>query len=110
MRRFGAILHHRKAGFSSNVMVVWVVPDDKCEEAGKVMASFPQVSHCYKRTPLVQWPYNMYTMIHGQTKEECETVVSDISRITGIYEFELLYSTKELKKTSMKYFTECDSY
>ena len=106
LRRIGAILHHRKAGFSHNAMVVWAVPDNRSTEIGTFMASLPSISHCYKRIVLDNWQYNMYTMIHGQTKEECEAVVSAISKQTGINEYKILYSIKELKKTSMKYFTD----
>ncbi|KNY28057.1 AsnC family transcriptional regulator [Pseudobacteroides cellulosolvens] len=106
LRRIGAILHHRKAGFSHNAMVVWVVPEERSEEIGKLMASFSQISHCYKRVTFRDWPYNLYTMIHGQSKEECEEVVCNIAKITGVNEYEILYSTKELKKTSMKYFID----
>lgn len=106
LRRIGAILHHRKAGFSHNAMVVWLVPDERSEEVGVLMASTPQVSHCYKRVTFDNWPYNLYTMIHGQSKEECELIVSSIAKKTGVYKYEILYSTKELKKTSMKYFMD----
>lgn len=105
MRRFGAVLHHRKAGFSHNAMVVWSVSAERIEEAGAYMASFPQVSHCYRRTASSLWEYTLYTMIHGRTREDCESVISDISRKTGITAYEILYSIKELKKESMKYFT-----
>lgn len=106
LRRIGAILHHRRAGFSHNAMVVWVVPEERCQDIGKLMASFPQISHCYKRATFSDWPYNLYTMIHGQSKLECELVVCNIAKMTGVNEYEILYSTKELKKTSMKYFIE----
>lgn len=106
LRRIGATLHHRKAGFSHNAMVVWSVPEEGCEEIGKLMASIPQISHCYKRLTFRDWPYNLYTMIHGQSREECELVVCNIAKITGVNEYEILYSTKELKKTSMKYFID----
>ena len=106
LRRIGAILYHRKAGFYHNAMVVWTVPDNRSAEIGSFMASLPSISHCYKRVTLDNWQYNMYTMIHGQTTEECEAIVSTISKQTGINEYKILYSIKELKKTSMKYFTD----
>lgn len=106
LRRIGAILYHRKAGFSHNAMVVWTVPDNRSEEIGAFMASLPSISHCYKRVTIDNWQYNMYTMIHGQTREECEAVVSAISKQPGINGYKILYSIKELKKTSMKYFTD----
>lgn len=105
LRRFGAVLHHRKAGYHANAMVVWIVPDEKTEEAGKIMSSFTQVSHCYQRSTSSGWPYNMFTMVHAKTKQECEEVVSKIADAIRIYEYEFLYSTIEIKKSSMKYFS-----
>ena len=108
MRRFGAILRHRNLGIQANAMGVWRVPDDKAEEVGVKMAAFPQVSHCYQRAARPGWPYNLFAMIHGQHTEDCEQVAKLISQETGIRDYCLLYSTRELKKTSMRYFTEGD--
>jgi DNA-binding Lrp family transcriptional regulator len=106
IRRFGATLNHRKVGFHSNAMAVWIVPTDRVAEVSKIMISFPQVSHCYERTTQPGWPYNLFTMIHGQSKQECEKVISLISDLTVIKSYNILYSSEELKKTSMKYFCE----
>lgn len=106
LRRFGATLNHRKVGFHSNAMAVWIVPTDRLAEVSIIMISFPQVSHCYERTTQPSWPYNMFTMIHGQSKQECEKVIGQISDLTNINSYNILYSTEELKKTSMKYFCE----
>jgi DNA-binding Lrp family transcriptional regulator len=108
MRRFGAIVRHRNLGFTANAMGAWIVPDDKAEEIGIKMAAFQQVSHCYQRPARPGWPYNMFTMIHGKSKEKCEEVAELMSENTGINNYRLLYSTRELKKISMKYFTEGD--
>lgn len=106
IRRFGATLNHRKIGFHSNAMAVWIVPKEMIEEVSRTMISFPQVSHCYERTTQPGWPYNIFTMVHGQNKQDCETVISQISDLTNISSYNILYSTEELKKTSMKYFCE----
>ncbi|MDF2522701.1 MAG: transcriptional regulator [Clostridiales bacterium] len=106
LRRFGAILHHRKAGYTANAMVVWVVPEERAEEVGKLMSSFTQVSHCYQRVTFHDWPFNMFTMVHGPTTDECEEVIAQISKAIQIYKYEILYSTMEVKKVSMKYFLE----
>ena len=106
IRRFSAILRHRKVGISGNAMGVWRVPEDKVEEIGAKMAAFPQVSHCYQRVTRPGWRYNVYTMIHGKTAENCEQVAGLISQDTGVKDYRLVYSTRELKKTSMRYFTE----
>lgn len=104
IRRIGAILYHRQVGFKSNVMVVWKVPKTRINKVGKIMASFLEVSHCYERITHLNWQYNLYTMIHGKTKKDCERVVKQIARKTGISDYQLLYSTREYKKQSMQYF------
>ena len=106
IRRFGAIVNHRNIGFISNAMVVWIVPMDLIEDACKIMISYPQVSHCYQRPTFPEWPYNVFTMIHGQSNQECERIVKEIATSIKIEDYNLLYSTKELKKESMKYFIE----
>lgn len=106
IRRFGAVLCHREVGFQANAMAVWIVPEERTEEVGKIMASFSQVSHCYQRPTFHDWSYNMFTMIHGKTTQECEKVAAEIAKIVNIHNYNLLYSTVELKKSSMKYFIE----
>ncbi|KUO61324.1 MAG: transcriptional regulator [Gracilibacter sp. BRH_c7a] len=105
MRRFGAILYHQKAGFTSNGMGVWIVPEEIANEVGLKMAEFQEVSHCYQRPTLPDWPYNLFTMIHGHTNQECQQIMANISEVTGIKDYALLFSHKELKKSSMRYFT-----
>lgn len=98
LRRVGAVLYHREVGFNANAMVVWIVPKDRIEEVGKVVCSFSQVTHCYERPTYPNWPYNFFTMIHSKTKEECDLLIEKISKSIGIDKYEILYSTKELKK------------
>ncbi len=105
LRRVAAVLHHREAGFGANAMGVWVVPPERSEEIGKLMGSFKAVSHCYLRPTYPDWPYNIFTMVHGQKDKDCQEIIGAISRATGINEFALLYSTKEYKKVRLKYFT-----
>jgi DNA-binding Lrp family transcriptional regulator len=105
MRRFSAVLHHRKAGFRFNGMGVWAVPHEKADEIGPIMASFKAVSHCYLRPTYPDWPYSVFTMVHGRSKEECEEILQAIEDETGIKERDTLYSTKEYKKTRVEYFT-----
>ena len=106
IRRFGAIVYHRNLGIAANAMVVWRVPKEKSQEVGKIMAEFPEVTHCYERPTYPDWQYNLFTMIHGESKDECERVIAQISERTGIKYYRQLYSTRELKKVSMKYFSE----
>lgn len=104
MRRLGTILRHHLAGFTVNAMCCWVVPEEKVEETGNIMASFKEASHVYQRPTFHDWPYNLFTMLHGKSEEELQKVAAEISAQTGIKEYRLLYSTREYKKTSMKYF------
>ncbi len=104
IRRVGAILHHREAGITVNAMGVWRVPEEHVVEVGETMATFEQVSHCYERPSSREWPYNLYTMIHARSEEECEEIVTMLSEATGIDDYRLLFTKRELKKSSMKYF------
>lgn len=104
IRRFGATLRHQEAGFSSNAMVVWKVPEERLEEAGRVIAKFKEVTHCYQREPQKDWPYNLYSMVHGANHEDCHEIARRLSRKVGIDDYTLLFSEKEFKKTSMEYF------
>jgi DNA-binding Lrp family transcriptional regulator len=105
MRRFSAVLNHRKAGFRFNGMGVWAVPDEQTDEVGYQMAAFKAVSHCYLRPTYPDWPYTIFTMVHGRSKQECEKILQAIEDETGITERTTLYSTKEYKKTRVSYFT-----
>ena len=105
MRRFSAVLRHREVGFGANGMGVWVVPPEKQEEFGQTAATFDSVTHCYLRPSYEDWPYNIFTMVHAPTEEQCNGVLSAISKATGITRYSALYSTKEYKKTRLKYFT-----
>jgi len=108
MRRFASILYHRRAGFKANAMVIWKVPKEResqTEEIGAKMASFSAVSHCYQRPVYPNWPYSLFTMIHGKTKEEVQSIVDNIEKETNINEHKYLYSTREFKKQRIKYFS-----
>ncbi|MBW2429495.1 MAG: Lrp/AsnC family transcriptional regulator [Deltaproteobacteria bacterium] len=104
IRRFGATLRHQKTGFTANAMVAWQVDEERVEEVGNLMASFKQVSHCYRRNPTNGWPFNLYTMIHANDEESCRHTARNMSQQAGVENYSLLFSRKELKKTSMVYF------
>jgi siroheme decarboxylase len=106
LRRVAAILYHRRAGFSANGMGVWAVPDDEILETGKRMAAFRGISHCYQRPTYRDWPYSVFTMAHGRSKEECDAVLDAIADTTGIEQRATLYSSTEFKKVRMLYFTD----
>lgn len=105
VRRCAGILHHRKAGFVANAMVVWQIPEERLKEVAPKLASYMQVSHCYQRPIYPDFKFNVYTMIHGKTAKDCEMVVSDMETKVGQFEHQYLYSTKEYKKIRLKYFT-----
>ncbi|HEY2637844.1 MAG TPA: Lrp/AsnC family transcriptional regulator [Solirubrobacteraceae bacterium] len=106
LRRVAAILFHRRAGFSANGMGVWKVPDDRVLEVGGRMASFRGISHCYQRPTYADWPYSVFTMAHGRSKDECDAILDAIAADTGITERSTLYSSTEFKKIRLLYFTD----
>jgi siroheme decarboxylase len=106
LRRVAAILFHRRAGFSANGMGVWKVPDDRILDIGPRMAAFRGISHCYQRPTYADWPYSVFTMAHGRSKEECDAVLDAIAEETGITERATLYSSTEFKKIRLLYFTD----
>jgi len=105
MRRFAGILNHRKAGFNANAMVVWDIEEEKGEEMGKKAAEFSAVSHCYLRPKYPNWPYNLFTMIHGKTTEETNEVIKEIASEIEHFSRRPLYSIREFKKVRIKYFS-----
>jgi DNA-binding Lrp family transcriptional regulator len=106
LRRVAAILFHRRAGFSANGMGVWNVPQDQTLEMGLQMASFRGISHCYQRPTYADWPYSVFTMAHGRSKEECDAILDSIAEATGITDRSTLYSSTEFKKIRLLYFTD----
>jgi DNA-binding Lrp family transcriptional regulator len=106
LRRVAAILFHRRAGFSANGMGVWKVPDSEIGEIGPRMAAVRGVSHCYQRPTYPDWPYSIFTMAHGRSKEECDAVLDSIAQRTGVRERATLYSSTEFKKIRLLYFTD----
>jgi DNA-binding Lrp family transcriptional regulator len=106
LRRVAAILFHRRAGFSANGMGVWRVPEDRILELGPRMAAFRGISHCYQRPTYADWPYSVFTMAHGRSKEECDAILDSIADSTGIDERTTLYSSTEFKKVRLLYFTD----
>jgi DNA-binding Lrp family transcriptional regulator len=106
LRRVAAILFHRRAGFSANGMGVWKVPDQQIMEIGPRMAAFRGISHCYQRPTYQDWPYSVFTMAHGRSKEECDAILDSIALETGIDDRATLYSSTEFKKIRLLYFTE----
>ncbi|SFM14446.1 siroheme decarboxylase subunit beta [Methanolobus profundi] len=102
IRRFGASIGHRDVGIVANAMCVWNVPDERTEEVGNIMADFSEVTHCYERPRAAGWDYNLFTMVHSYTKEDCEEVAARISEATCIKDYKLLFSDREFKKTGVR--------
>ncbi len=104
MRRFASILNHRKAGFNANAMVVWDIDEAHGQTYGKIAAQYSAVSHCYLRPKYPQWRYNLFTMIHGKTKEDTQKVIDKIKDEIKAESYMPLYSSREFKKIRLKYY------
>jgi siroheme decarboxylase len=108
LRRVAAILYHRRAGFSANGMGVWRVPADEVLETGRRMAAVRGISHCYQRPTYEDWPYSVFTMAHGRSKEECDAILDGIADAHDLHgeDRAVLYSSTEYKKVRLRYFTD----
>jgi len=103
MRRIGAIVSHFKVGLGCGAMVIWRVEPERASQVGRILAGFKQVSHAYERNTTENWPYNLYTMVHGEKAEEVEQVVKQMSLACGVTDYRLLVTEKELKKIPPTY-------
>jgi DNA-binding Lrp family transcriptional regulator len=108
IRRVGAMIRHIEAGIGFNGMIVWKVEPDRIEEAGRLMAGFPEVTHCYERPPFGEKRGTLFTMVHASSESGCLDTVRLISEKTGVKDYEILFSERELKKVSMTYFDDED--
>ncbi len=106
LRRMGAMIAHRVAGVDANGMIVWDVPEDKLEATGSKLAMADEVTHCYARPRHEEWPYNLYTMVHGRTRSDCRRIAERLAKEVGIKEYRVVFSTREFKKTSPRYFVK----
>lgn len=105
IRRFGASIKHQKTGWTHNAMVAWIVDEADSDAIGEVAAKNQRISHVYFRpTSAPDWPYTLYTMVHGRSEDECLQVIEELRRETALDEYAVLDSLEELKKTSMTYF------
>lgn len=103
MRRFGASVNHRGVGFAANAMTCWAAPPEKVEVIAGKLVPLKQVSHCYERKTNSQWRYNLFAMIHGHSREQCQEIADKVTAGTGLTDFVLLLSTREFKKTRVIY-------
>ena len=109
IRRIGAIVNHVKVGLGGGAMVIWQVEPARTEEVGKVLAGFEEVSHAYERRTYENWPYSLYTMVHGKTEDDVQKIVQRMSEACGISNYRILVTEKELKKVPPTYITKLDS-
>ncbi|HYM62960.1 MAG TPA: Lrp/AsnC family transcriptional regulator [Thermoanaerobaculia bacterium] len=111
MRRYGAVVLSRKPGFSASALGVWIVPAGNADEYGLKMSQNRAVSHCYLRPVYNDWPYNLYTTVHGRSVDECESIINDLATDNGLSEKRALYPTKEYKKIRLALFApEADEW
>ncbi len=103
IRKLAALIRHREAGFTRNAMIIWAVPDERCPDVGNRLAAFPDVTHCYQRSPAFEGKYNLFTMIHLKDGP-IEKLLENMSSAVAISDYVVLESMAELKKTSMEYF------
>ena len=103
IRRIGAIVNHFEVGFGAGGMVVWQIEPEQLDEVGNYFAGFKEVSHAYSRKVYDQWPYNLYTMVHGQTDQSVQKTVKKMSEIQGVLEYKILRTERELKKVPPTY-------
>ncbi len=105
IRRIGVVPNHYALGIRANGMVVWDVPDDRVGEVGRRMGARTEVSHCYQRPRhLPDWPYNLFCMVHGRSREEVLGLVDRIVEDLGLQEVphRSLFSTQMLKKSGVR--------
>jgi DNA-binding Lrp family transcriptional regulator len=104
IRRYVGTLRHRKLGVRENGMVVWCVPDENVEAVGNELAAAPGVSHCYARNAVDGFPYTVYSMVHGPSRESCEQMARELAEKTGQDDYAVLFSEREFKKERLRYF------
>lgn len=106
IRKVGAVLRHREVGYSANALCAWVLPAERREEIGQAAAQLSYITHCYTRIAAENWPYNFYTMLHAHSQEECQAIVEKFAQQFALTTYKMLFSTREWKKTSMRYFQD----
>ena len=104
IRKYIGTFMHRKLGIRSNGMVVWNISPEHTEASGNIIASFPDVSHCYSREAFDEFPYTLYSMLHGPSPEYIRETAEKISEQINCKDYIILESTREFKKTRLRYF------
>lgn len=104
IRKMGAVLKHREVGYTANALCAWNVPEERIQEIGRMFSKVSAVTHCYARVTQPDWPYNFYTMLHANSREQCNAIAKELASQAELEEYIMLFSTKEWKKNSMQYF------
>lgn len=102
VRRFAATIGHRALGIVANAMIAWIVPPESVVATGELFAAAEEVTHCYERATAIDWPYNLYTMVHSRSREDCLRIADQLSRQSGIKDYSVLFSEREYKKISAR--------
>ena len=105
LRRIGSIVDHFKVGLSGGAMVAWRVEPERIEQVGTKLAGFREVTHAYERKIAENWPYNLYTMVHGADIQDVEQIVKRMSQACGVSDYRILATQKELRKVPPTYVT-----
>lgn len=103
IRRIAAVLNHRRLGYQANALCVWRIPAEDVDEVAALFARLEAVTHCYERITYPEWSYNLYTMLHAETRQECEALIAKMSLLGGVQDYRVFYSLQELKKVTMRY-------
>ncbi|MEW6120686.1 MAG: Lrp/AsnC family transcriptional regulator [Pseudomonadota bacterium] len=105
IRRIGAVPNHYALGYLANGMSVWDVDDARVDALGEIVGALPFVSHCYRRPRAgAAWPYNLFAMLHGKSREDVASLLEQIARVLGpaCRAHDVLYSSRILKKTGLR--------
>lgn len=105
IRRIAAVPQHYALGIRANGMSVWDIDDDQVDELGERVGALSFVSHCYRRPRhLPDWPYNLFAMVHGRSREEVIDQAAEIERLLGqaCRAHDILFSSGLLKKTGLR--------
>jgi siroheme decarboxylase len=102
IRRFAATIGHRALGIVANAMIAWIVPAERVVATGELFAAADEVTHCYERMTAIDWPYNLYIMVHSRSREDCLRIADQLSRQSGISDYIILFSEREYKKISAR--------
>ena len=103
IRRLGATIRHNLIGYSSNALVAWKIPEEEIDKIGKFLAKKPFISHCYVRKPLVDWPYNLYTMFHAKDEESLLKLIHEVAQEINCKNYEILITEKEIERKHAEY-------